>query len=208
MSEHIRTARFVELAGIDHFPWFGNQDTIIRKVEKFLETVRADEASFDRVLATVMFTDIVESTDTVASLGDRSWAALLDQHRRVFRSVLARYKGREVKTTGDGFLAIFDGPARAVRCAQEAVSAVRAIGLDIRVGCHIGEIELEDDDVQGITVHIAARISALANGGEVLVSRTMTELVAGSGFIFEDRGTYELKGVPGKWHLFLAGNPE
>lgn len=204
VASQIRTARFVELPGVDHFPWIGDQHAVLREVEQFLSAIRDEEASFNRVLATVMFTDIVESTNTAASVGDREWIDLLEEHHKIIRSLLARYKGHEVETTGDGFLATFDGPARAVRCAQEAAAAVRSIGLEIRAGCHIGEVEFAGEGVRGITVNIAARIAALAEAGEVLVSRTVTELVTGSGLRFVDRGAHDLKGVPGEWRLFLA----
>jgi class 3 adenylate cyclase/pimeloyl-ACP methyl ester carboxylesterase len=207
VASQIRTAQFVELPGDDHFPWIGDQDTVVREVDGFLGTIREEEASFDRVLATVLFTDIIKSTNTAASLGDRDWIELLKKHHKIIRSLLARYKGREVETTGDGFLAAFDGPVRAVRCAQEAIAAVRSIGLEIRAGCHIGEVEFTGQSVHGITVNIAARIAALAGASEVLVSRTVTDLVAGSGLRFTEHGTYELKGVPGEWQLFLVNTP-
>lgn len=206
VASQIRTARFVEIPGVDHFPWIGDQDTVVHEVEQFLGTIRKEEAGFNRVLATVLFTDIVKSTDTAASIGDQGWIALLERHHKIIRALLARYKGHEVETTGDGFLATFDGPARAVRCAQEAVIAVRSIGLEIRAGCHIGEVEFTSEGVRGITVNIAARIAALAGASEVLVSRTVTELVAGSGLRFLERGVHDLKGVPGEWSLYLTDN--
>jgi class 3 adenylate cyclase len=156
------------------------------------------------VLATVLFTDIVDSTKRAAAMGDRQWRDLLDSHNAVVRKELARFRGVEVKTIGDGFMATFDGPARAVRCARAVGDAVRKLGIEIRAGLHTGECELMGDDIGGIAVHIAARVSAKAGPGEVLVSSTVKDLVAGSGIQFEARGVYALKGVPGEWHLFAA----
>ena len=152
----------------------------------------------------MLFTDLVGSTDKACELGDRRWAELLERHHQTVRALLARYRGVEVKTTGDGFLATFDGPARAVRCAQGICEAVKPLGLEVRAGCHTGEIELLGADVGGIAVHIGARVGALAGPSEVLVSSTVKDLVAGSGLVFEDRGEHELKGVPGSWHLYSA----
>jgi class 3 adenylate cyclase len=203
MAEQIPGARFVELPGQDHFPWFGNSDAVIEEIREFLTGARV-ALQPDRVLATVMFTDVVGSTKRAASLGDRRWRELLDAHDKAVRRQLAAFRGREVKATGDGFLAIFDGPARAIRCACAIRQAASELHIDIRVGLHTGEIELRGDDVGGIGVHIAARVSTLAGPGEVLVSKTVTDLVAGSGLQFEDRGEYELKGVPGTWKLFAV----
>ncbi|HET6770303.1 MAG TPA: adenylate/guanylate cyclase domain-containing protein, partial [Actinomycetota bacterium] len=158
----------------------------------------------DRVLATVLFTDIVGSTEHAAELGDRRWRDLLDRHDEAIRRALARFRGREIDTAGDGFLATFDGPGRAVRAAQAIRDAVRGVGLDVRLGLHTGEVELVGSDVRGIAVHIGARVAAEAGPGEVLVSSTVKDLVAGSGIDFEDRGAHSLKGVPGEWHLYSA----
>jgi class 3 adenylate cyclase len=158
------------------------------------------------MLATVLFTDVVGSTDKACRLGDRAWTELLERHDQVLRAMLARYRGREVKTTGDGFLATFDGPARAVKCAQGICEAVKPLGLEVRAGCHTGEIELLGADVGGIAVHIGARVAALAGPSEVLVSSTVKDLVAGSGLTFEDRGERELKGVPDRWRLYAVAS--
>jgi class 3 adenylate cyclase len=158
----------------------------------------------DRVLATVMFTDIVKSTEKAASLGDRRWHELLDRHNMLVRQEITRWRGREVATQGDGFLALFDGPARAVRCAQSVVNSMRSVGLDVRCGLHCGECETIGDNVGGIAVHIGARVAALANASEVLVSSTVKDLVAGSGLRFNPYGTRKLRGVPGEWRIFRA----
>jgi class 3 adenylate cyclase len=160
----------------------------------------------DRVLATVLFTDIVDSTRRAAEIGDRDWHALLDAHDAVVRSQLSRFRGREVNTSGDGFLAMFDGPQRAIRCAMAIRDAVQALGIEVRAGLHTGECELRGDDIGGIAVHIGARVSALAGPNEVLVSSTLRDLVIGSGLEFEERGAHELKGVPGVWHLFAVAS--
>ena len=173
-------------------------------VERFVTSVRHEEAELDRVLATVLFTDVCGSTQKAAEMGDASWKDLLERHRATVRAMLTRYRGREVDTAGDGFLATFDGPARAVKCAQAICEAVRPLGLDVRAGCHTGEIELIGDGVGGIAVHIGARIAALAGPSEVLVSSTVKDLVAGSGLVFDDRGEHELKGVPERWRLYAA----
>jgi class 3 adenylate cyclase len=203
LASQIRGARFVELDGIDHPPWVGDADTVLGEIEEFLTGTRSAPEP-DRVLATVMFTDIVASTERAAELGDARWRATLAAHQEAVRRELARFRGREVKTLGDGCLATFDGPARAIRCGQAIVEAARADGLDVRVGLHSGEVELVGDDVEGIAVHIAARVGALAGAGEVLVSGTVKDLVAGSRIAFEDRGTHALKGVPDEWRLFAA----
>ena len=203
MAERIPGAKLVEFPGHDHLWWFGDQDAISDEIEEFLTGARhAPEP--DRVLATVLFTDIVGSTERAAELGDRAWRDLLERHGEVVRRQLGAHRGREVKTTGDGFLATFDGPARAITCAREIAEGVKPLGIDIRAGLHTGECEVIGDDVGGIAVHTGARVSALADAGEVLVSQTVRDLVAGSGIEFEDRGEHELKGVPGEWRLFAA----
>jgi class 3 adenylate cyclase len=194
--------KYVVLAGDDHLPWAGDVDALVREIGGFIRSIHDEEAEFDRVLATVMFTDIVGSTQRASQMGDRAWRQLLATHHQRVRGLLARYRGREVDTAGDGFLATFDGPARAIRCAVTIAQAMRDLGLEVRVGLHTGEIELEGDDVRGIAVHIGARVASLARSGEVLVSSTVKDLVAGSGLTFEDRGKHELKGVPDRWHLY------
>lgn len=204
LASRIRTARLVELPGADHFPWSANPDAVVREVERFLTAVRAEEADLDRLLATVLFTDIVRSTDKAAELGDSGWRRLVEQHHATVRALLARYRGREIDTAGDGFFAAFDGPARAVRCAQAAVEAVQPLGIEIRAGLHTGEMQTLGDKVGGIAVSIGARIAAIAEPSEVLVSQTVKDLVAGSGLAFEDRGEQLLRGVPGTWRVFAA----
>jgi class 3 adenylate cyclase len=200
MAEHIPDARYVELPGCDHLWWIGGDD-LLDEIESFLTgTTTAFEP--DRVLATVMFTDIVDSTSRAAELGDRRWRDLCDAHDREVRRLLERYRGREVKTLGDGFLATFDGPGRAIRCASDLREAVRSVGLEVRAGLHTGEVELSGDDITGIAVNIGARVGAQAGANEVLVSQTVKDLVAGSGLEFEDRGEHDLKGVPGPWRLW------
>jgi class 3 adenylate cyclase len=203
MAERIPGARFVELPGDDHFPFFGDQDTVVELAQEFLTGARP-AVDPDRVLATVLFTDIVDSTSRAAGLGDRRWHHLLVEHQEAVRRQLARYRGREVKTTGDGFLATFDGPARAIRAADAIRAGVRELGLEVRVGLHTGECELLGDDIGGIAVHIAARVLAQAGAGEIWCSRTVKDLVAGSGFAFTDRGTRSLKGVPDSWQLYAV----
>lgn len=204
MASDIPGARMVELPGIDHFFWVGDQDTLLGEIERFVKEVRDEEAELDRVLATVLFTDIVSSTEKAAALGDRAWRELLEAHHRKVRALLGRFRGREVDTAGDGFLVTFDGPIRAVRCALAAGETVRDLGLEIRAGLHTGEVELVGDNVRGIAVHIGARVASLANPSEVLVSSTVKDLVAGSSLEFEDRGEHELKGVPGLWRVYRA----
>jgi class 3 adenylate cyclase len=203
LAEHIPGATLVELAGEDHLPWIGDSDAIVGQIEEFLTGVRTRPET-DRVLATVLFTDIVGSTERAAELADSAWADLLEAHHARVRDQLLRYAGREIATTGDGFLAIFDGPARGVRCALAMADVLRPLGLEIRAGLHTGEIELTGADIRGIAVHIGARIAALAGPSEVLVSRTVRDLVVGSGLTFRDRGTHVLKGVPDEWQLFAA----
>ena len=203
LRDHIADAKYVELPGRNMFhgvePW---RDSF-QAVAEFLTGHQPDIAD-DRVLATVLFTDIVDSTRMAAQLGDSNWHALLDAHDAVVRSQLARFRGREVNTSGDGFLATFDGPQRAIRCAMAIREAVQPLGIEVRAGLHTGECEIRGDDIGGIAVHIGARVSALARANEVLVSSTLRDLVIGSGLEFEDRGTYTLKGVPGEWHLFAV----
>jgi len=201
LAEHIPGARYVELPGIDSLIWAGDADAILDEIQDFLTGVRPTPTSH-RVLATVLYTDIVGSTALAARIGDERWRRLLDEHDRLARRQLDRFGGREVKTVGDGILATFDGPARAVQCAAAIRDGVEELDLRIRAGLHTGEIELKSDDIAGLAVHIGARISALAGAGEVLVSSTVKDLVAGSGLEFDDRGSHELKGVPGAWHVF------
>ena len=194
-------ARFVEAAGSDSYDWPGADDPETNLIEEFL-TGRKAQWSPERVLATVLFTDIVGSTDLAAGIGDRAWRELLERHNNVIRERLERFRGREIKTVGDGFIATFDGPARTVRCALEIVEGLRELGLAVRCGLHTGECEFLNGDIGGIAVHIGARVSALAGSGEVLVSSTVKDLVVGSELSFEDRGTHELRGVPGEWRLY------
>jgi class 3 adenylate cyclase/acetyl esterase/lipase len=202
-AETIPGAKYVELSGRDNLPYVGDQDAVLDEVEEFLTGAR-HAAEPDRVLATVLFTDIVGSTQRAAELGDRAWRDLLERHDALVRRELDRGRGREVDTAGDGFLATFDGPARAIRCAQAIAERVRDLGLEVRSGLHTGEIEVAGDHVRGIAVHIGARAAALAGPGEVLVTSTVKDLVAGSGIEFEERGEHELKGVPGAWRIFLV----
>jgi class 3 adenylate cyclase len=201
LAQHIAGADFVIIDGVDAVPFTAEADLLIDEVEEFITGVRGSPEP-DRVLSTVLFTDVVGSTEQSAAMGDRRWRELLDAHDALLRRQLERFRGNVIKTTGDGILATFDGPARAIRCAQAMHDAVRALDLVLRVGLHTGEVELRDDDVSGIAVHIAQRVQAAAQPGEVLVSRTVVDLVAGSGLEFEDRGEHELKGVPGRWRLF------
>jgi pimeloyl-ACP methyl ester carboxylesterase/class 3 adenylate cyclase len=202
-AAHIPGATYVELPGVDHLPFVGDAEAVLDEIEEFLTGARP-VAEPDRVLATVLFTDVVGSTELAARLGDRRWRDLLDAHHAAVRRQLDRFRGREVKTVGDGFLATFDGPARAIRCADAIRASVRTLGLEVRAGLHTGEVELIGDDVGGIAIHVGARVAALAGPGEVLVSSTVKDLVAGSGLRFEDRGTHRLKGVPEGWRLFAA----
>jgi class 3 adenylate cyclase len=204
VADRISGARFVELSGRDHVPWI-DADQVVDEIEEFVTGVRPAPDP-DRVLATVLFTDLVDSTRRAAELGDRRWRELLEQHHGVVRQALARYSGRELDTAGDGFLAAFDGPARAIRCGCEVRDTVRTFGLELRAGIHTGECELVDGKPAGIAVHIGARVAAAAGAGELLVSSTVKDLVAGSGITFEDRGEHELKGVPGSWRLYAVTN--
>jgi pimeloyl-ACP methyl ester carboxylesterase len=206
LAETIPGARYVELEGADHLPMVGDPEALLDEVEEFLVgSRRAREA--ERALATILFTDIVGSTETAARLGDSRWRDLIQRHDATVRRELAVHRGREVKTMGDGFLATFDGPARAIRCAVAIRDELRATGIDVRAGIHTGEVELIGTDVGGMAVNIGARVGALGGAGEVLVSNTVRELVVGSGIDFDDRGTHELKGAPGEWRLFaVAGD--
>lgn len=206
LAERIPGAKLVELPGIDHLPFVGDADAIVDEIQDFLIGVRRAREP-ERVLSTVLFTDIVGSTEMAASLGDRRWRDLLDEHNAAVRRELERFRGREVDVAGDGFLATFDGPARAIRCAAAIGEAVGTLGLRIRAGLHTGEVELSGADVRGIAVHIAARVMALSGPRAILVSSTVKDLVVGSGIEFEDRGTHELKGVPGEWRLFAVAGP-
>ena len=203
LAERIPNATFVQLAGDDHLPWIGDTDAVLGEIEEFLTGVRT-RAEPTRVLATVLFTDIVGSTQRAAELGDAAWTDVLKAHHALIREELERFGGREMRTTGDGFFALFDGPARAIRCALALASAVRPLGLEIRVGLHTGEVELAGDGIEGLAIHIGARIAALAGAGDVLVSRTVKDLVVGSGLTFQERGLHALKGVPDEWQLFKA----
>jgi len=203
MAEQIPCAKLIELSGQDHIPWVGNQNVILDEVEEFV-TGQRQAVEPDRVLATVLFVDIAGSTERAAALGDGAWHVLLDAFYAKARAVLGQYRGREINTAGDGFLAAFDGPARAVRCASAIGDAVRSLDLKVRCGLHTGECEFVAQDIIGIAVHIGARVAALAAPGEVLVSQTVRDLVAGSGLTFEERGRHVLKGVPEKWRLFRA----
>jgi class 3 adenylate cyclase len=202
LARTIPNAKYVELPGGDHVPWF-DPDQTIAEIREFL-TGQREAATPDRVLATVLFTDLVGSTTQAAELGDRGWRDLLEQHHGAVRRELGRFDGRELDTAGDGFFAMFDGPARAIRCAQAIVHALRPLGLAVRAGLHTGEVEVVDGKVAGIAVNIGARVAARAHAGEVLVSGTVKDLVAGSGLEFEDRGAAELKGVPGEWRLYAV----
>ena len=203
LAEHVVDASLVELEGQDHLPWIGDTDAVLGEIEEFITGIRSHPAP-NRVLATVLFTDIVGSTVRAVELGDTAWTDLLQAHHTRVREQLTRFGGRELRTTGDGFFALFDGPARAVRCALALAAAVGPLGLDIRAGLHTGEIEMAGDHIEGLAIHIGARIAALAGAGQVLVSRTVRDLVAGSGLVFTDAGTHTLKGVPDEWQLFAA----
>jgi pimeloyl-ACP methyl ester carboxylesterase len=204
MASQIAGARFVELAGREHWVWVGDPDAIVDEVQRFVVALGEVEAELDRVLATVLFTDVAGSTEKAAELGDRRWKELVEEHHRRVRGQLARYRGVEVDTAGDGFFASFDGPARAVRCARSIVDAVATLGIEVRAGVHTGEVETIDGKVGGMAVVIGARVGASAGASEVLVSQTVKDLVAGSGLAFEDAGEHELKGVPDRWRLYRA----
>ncbi len=203
MAGQVPGAKYIPLPGEDYMPWSGNQDDILDEVEAFVTGARP-EPDLERVLATVLFTDIVGSTERAAALGDRRWKSLLEDHDAAVRTQVTRYRGREVDTAGDGFFITFDGPARGVHCARAITQAVQPLGLAVRAGLHTGECEVMGQKVGGIAVHIGARVASLAGPGEVFVSSTVKDLVAGSGLVFEDAGKHELKGVPGKWHLYAV----
>jgi class 3 adenylate cyclase len=206
MAETIPDAKLVELPGQDHLPFVGDWEVVIDEVEEFLTGARPARVT-ERVLATVLFTDIVASTERAAALGDYQWRRLLDQHDELSAAEIERHRGKLIKTTGDGLLATFDGPARAVQCAAAIRDRLRPLGVSLRAGVHTGEVEVRGEDVGGIAVHIGSRVAALAAPDEVMVSRTVTDLVAGSGLSFEDRGSHVLKGLPQDWQLFalIAG---
>jgi len=201
VAHQIEGATYVEFPGGDHLPFVGDSDAILDEVEQFV-TGRRPIPEIDKVLATVLFTDIVDSTRRQAELGDRGWKELLEQHHATIRDLLKRYRGEEQDTAGDGFFARFDGPARAIRCAQDIVEMVRPLGIDVRAGLHTGECELVDGKCSGLSVSIGARVMANAGPSEVLVSQTVKDLVAGSGLVFDAAGQHELKGVPERWHLY------
>ncbi len=201
VADHVPGAQLVELPGEDHLPYLGDTESILAGVEEFVTGSRTGRTA-QRVLATVLFTDIVDSTGVASTLGDAKWMELLDQHNRLVREELAKFRGQEVNTAGDGFLATFDGPARAIDCAVSIRDALKHLDVHIRAGIHTGEIEVIGDDIGGIGVHIGARVAALAGVDEVMVSRTVKDLVAGSGTQFADRGNHQLKGIPEQWHLY------
>jgi pimeloyl-ACP methyl ester carboxylesterase len=207
-AQRIRSARFIELPGVGHLSLGAGTDRIGTEIERFLtdvwETGGWEDAEPDRILATILFTDIVESTAKAIELGDRRWRGLLERHHMLVRRELLRFRGREIDTAGDGFLASFDGPARAIRCACAIVESVHDLGLSIRAGLHTGECEVTDGKIAGIAVHTGARVAALAAADEVLVSSTVRDLVAGSGIRFDEKGAHELKGIPGQWRLFAV----
>jgi class 3 adenylate cyclase len=203
LAAHLPKGHLVVIPGRDHEPYAGDSDAVIDEIEEFLTGVRGDSGT-DRVLMTVLFTDIVGSTQRATELGDRAWHELLDRHDRMVREELRRFRGREVKTTGDGMLATFDGPARAMRAAVAICAGGRRLGIGVRAGLHTGEVELRGDDVSGVAVHLAQRVSGLGGTDEVLVSRTVADLVAGSGIEFDDRGQHELKGFEGTWQIFAV----
>jgi class 3 adenylate cyclase len=204
LAQRVPGSRVAPIPGTAVVVWVEDPEPLVSEIESFLASVTEEEADFDRVLTTVLFTDIVGSTETASRLGDRRWTELVEQHHRAVRSLLARYRGREIDTAGDGFFASFDGPARAVRCGQALVQAVESIGLQIRAGIHTGEIQALDGKIGGIAVNIGARVGGLAGPSEVLVSQTVKDLVAGSGLAFEDVGARELKGIPDRWRLYRA----
>jgi class 3 adenylate cyclase len=205
IAAQIQGAKYVELPGDEHLIWAGDVDAVVDEVEEFLTGSRPVPEP-DRMLATVLFTDIVGSTQRAAELGDRRWGDVLEQHHAVVRRELERFRGREIDTAGDGFFATFDGPARGVRAAVGIRAALRGFGVEVRAGLHTGEVQVAGEEVRGIAVHTGARIAGAASGGEVLVSSTVRDLVAGSGIEFEDRGVQELKGVPGEWRLYAVSS--
>jgi class 3 adenylate cyclase len=204
MAEHIPGARFVQLDGGDNMYSLGDSEALLGEIEEFL-TGERHRAEPDRMLATVLFTDICNSTEHAARMGDRGWRYMLERHDALFRRSLERHRGREIKRTGDGFLATFDGPARAIRCAADHAESVASIGLEVRAGLHTGELEVMDGDLGGLAVHIAARVMDRAAPCEVMVSSTVKDLVVGSGISFQERGEHALRGIPGEWRLFSVG---
>jgi class 3 adenylate cyclase len=207
LAEQIDGSRYAELEGEDHFPWVGDSDAALTEIEEFLTGVRPGPAP-ERVLATVLFTDIVDSTRVAGEIGDRRWRDLLEEHQTLVRDRLQRFGGREIKTTGDGFLAVFDGPTRAAECARAIVDEMPALGIEVRAGLHTGEVELMGEDVGGIAVHVAARIAALADARTVLASRTVRDLAAGSSIKFDPAGRHTLKGIPDEWDVYsVAATP-
>src|SRR2546430_10909578 len=201
IAARIPGAKFLELPGPDHLPWVGDQAEVVDEIEEFLTGIRPAPEP-DRVLATVLFTDIVGSTERASSLGDNAWRDVLEQHHASVRRELEHFRGQEITTTGDGFLATFDGPARAVRCAVAIRDRMRESGLEVRAGVHTGECERMGDNIGGLAVHIGSRVAGLAGPGEVFASSTVKDLVAGSGIVFDDRGEHSLKGIPGEWRIF------
>jgi class 3 adenylate cyclase/pimeloyl-ACP methyl ester carboxylesterase len=206
IASQIPGAKLVVLPGVEHTPFIGDPERILGELEGFVTELREEEATFDRALASVLFTDIVGSTERAVELGDRGWHELVERHHGVVRAMLARYRGHEVDTAGDGFFATFDGPARAIRCALAITDAVRSLGLEIRAGLHVGEVQVMDGGVRGVAVNIGARVGALAGASEVLVSQTVKDLVAGSGIAFDDAGEHELKGIPDRWRLYRVAH--
>jgi class 3 adenylate cyclase len=204
LADRVPAAQLLEIPGAAPNPWIEEPDPLVSAIERFLASVEEEEAEFDRVLATVLFTDIVGSTEHAARIGDAAWKRLLEHHHHLVRALLRRYRGEEVSTAGDGFFATFDGPGRAVRCAQAITTAVRPLKIEIRAGLHTGELQRMGDNMGGVAVHIGARIGALAGPSEVVVSNTVHDLVVGSGLAFTDLGPHELKGVQGQWKLYRA----
>jgi class 3 adenylate cyclase len=202
LASHIAGARLEWVEGRDHFPFGSQRPAVIEAIRRFVAKLQAEEATLDRVLATVLFTDIVGSTERMAELGDTGWRDLVTRHHATVRAHLARFRGREIDTAGDGFFVSFDGPARAITCARAIVDDAASMGLELRAGLHTGECETIDGKVGGLAVVIGARVGSLAGPSQVLVSQTVKDLVAGSGLTFEDAGEHELKGVPDRWHLY------
>jgi class 3 adenylate cyclase len=204
LADQIPDANFVEVPGDAHWPWITDPDASVDEVQQFLTGVRHEHEP-DRVLTTIMFTDIVGSTERAAAMGDKRWRDLLQQHDRLVNRELDRHRGRHVKAIGDGVLATFDGPARAIGCARAICEQTKTLGIEVRAGLHSGEVELLDGDVGGIAVHIGARVANIAGPGQVLVSSTVKDLVVGSAWQFEDQGAHSLKGAPGEWRLYAVG---
>jgi class 3 adenylate cyclase len=204
LAGRIPRARYVELPRDDHMSISGDTDAILREIERFIETLREEEQDMDRILATLLFTDVVGSTRTAATLGDRRWSGMIEAHHTRVSALLGRHRGRLIDTAGDGVFAAFDGPARSIRCAKAIIDDARDLGLEVRAGVHTGECEQVGDRLRGLAVHIGARVAALAAPSEVLVSGTVKDLVAGSGLAFDDRGTRELPGVPGEWRIYAV----